>query len=127
VQDAYQTLSLDTLQLARDRPDIVHISGVLEKHLSDTFKRIDNYRYLSPTNKNSLKHRWLRRYRDILCAQLLLPTSRTDLAMVDLLAEARSKLDKVEKGRNIPAILRRLQSIRAEYRDARQAGHQTSL
>ena len=47
--------------------------------------------------------------------------------MVDLLAEARSKLDKVEKGRNIPAILRRLQSIRAEYRDARQAGRQTSL
>jgi hypothetical protein len=121
VRDACQAVSLDALRMAQARRDVINLSGVLEKHLSDTFNRIDGYCYMSPTNKNLLKHHWLRRYRDILCTQLLLPTDRTtlDTGDIDLLADARSKLDNVTEQRNIPAILGRLQSIRAKYREAR--------
>jgi hypothetical protein len=123
VQNAYQTLSINTLRLAHARPDIIYLSGVLERHLSDTFNRIDGYRYMSPANRNSLKHHWLRRYRDILCTQLLLPTERATLNTgdIDLLATARSNLDNVTQRRNIPAIIDRLQSIRTEHRERRRA------
>lgn len=113
----YQTITSNTRSLAHERKDFVLLSGVLAKQLTDTFSKIDNYRSMSPSSKTILKHRWLRRHRDILFAQLLLPTDQTNLVdgEVDLLAEARSKLDEPSSDRNIPDLIKRLQSIRAEH------------
>lgn len=112
----YQTISVNTLTLAHQRKDLIMLSGTLGLHLTDTFNRIDKFRSMSPRSKLILKHHWLRRYRDILFALLLLPANPDDVATgeIDLLDYARTKLDHPTQDVDIPNLIKRLQSIRAE-------------
>jgi hypothetical protein len=115
---AYSTIKPSNLKVTHKGQDLILLAGVLAKQLVDTFDRIDKYSIMSQASKSRLKDRWLQRYRDILFTQLLLPTNQTSIVdgEVDILVEAHSKLDDPSVDyNNIPDLIKRLQSVRAEH------------